>query len=236
MKADSSIVYSDYIGSNVEIRDYAVIYKYAKLKNNVIIGEHSVIGRSATPTSVMKKELSKIKETIIHEGVSICSNVIIYEDVIIGKGSLVGDNSSIMPNVRIGEEVLISRGVTVNTEVTIGNNTRIMDNSHITGRVSIGKNVFISVGVSMANDNLFGKNGYDDNVIGATIEDYVSVGVGSIILPGVKIGKGSIIAAGSVVKKDVPEYVVVAGNPAKIVSKVPTSMRRTESLGDGEND
>ncbi|MGG3284296.1 DapH/DapD/GlmU-related protein [Paenibacillus solani] len=226
MKADSSIVYSDHIGSNVELRDYSIVYKYARIQDNVIIGEHSVIGRSATPTSVMKKELSKIKETIIHEGVSICSNVIIYEDVIIGKGSLIGDNSSIMPNVNIGEEVLISRGVNINTEVTIGNNTRIMDNSHITGRVSIGNNVFISVGVTMANDNLFGLNGYDDKVSGATIEDYVSVGVGSIILPGVRIGKGSIVAAGSVIKKDVPDYVIVAGNPAKIVSKVPSSMRR----------
>lgn len=59
MKADSSIVYSDNIGSNVEIRDYAIIYKYAKVNDNVIIGEHSVIGRSATPTSVMKKRTVK---------------------------------------------------------------------------------------------------------------------------------------------------------------------------------
>lgn len=228
MKADSAIIYSSNIGSNVEIRDLAIVYEHVTLDNNVTIGEHSVIGRSATPTSVMKKALSKIKETIIGDNVSICSNVILYEDVIIGRESLIGDNSSIMPNVRIGNEVLVSRGVTINTEVTIGDYSRIMDNSHITGRVNIGSHVFISAGVTMANDNLFGKHGYDENVIGAIIEDYVSVGVGSIILPGVKIGKGSIVAAGSVVKKDVPEHVVVSGNPARIVSKVPSSMRRCD--------
>lgn len=223
---ESAKVYSDKIGSNVEIRDYAIIYGHATLGNDVVIGEHSVIGRSTTPTTVVKKQFSSKKETVIEDGVSICSNVIVYEDVTIGKDSLVGDNSSIMPSVEIGEHVLISRGVTINTEVKIGNNTRIMDNTHITGRVTIGSNVFISVGVTMANDNLFGKNGYDEKVFGAIIGDYVSIGVGAVLLPGISIGEGSIIAAGSVVKKDVPQHVIVAGNPAKIVSKVPTSLSR----------
>jgi len=136
-----------------------------------------------------------------------------------------------MPNVRIGQNVLISRGVTINTEVEIGDNSRIMDNSHITGRVKIGKHVFISVGVTMANDNLFGKQGYDEQVFGAIINDYVSIGVGAIIMPGVKIGEGSIVAAGSVVKKDVPEHVIVSGNPAKVITKVPSHMSRSSNGG-----
>lgn len=49
------------------------------------------------------------------------------------------------------------------------------------------------------------------------IEDNVWVGAGAIILPGVTIHKNSIIGAGSVVTKDVPENVVVAGNPAKVI-------------------
>ena len=55
--------------------------------------------------------------------------------------------------------------------------------------------------------------GISANII---INDGVWIGMNSIILPGVNIGKKSIIAAGSVVTRDVPEYSMVAGNPAKI--------------------
>ena len=52
------------------------------------------------------------------------------------------------------------------------------------------------------------------------IEDDVLIGCQSIILSGVKIGKCSVVAAGSVVTKDVPEYTVVAGNPAKLLRTI----------------
>lgn len=46
------------------------------------------------------------------------------------------------------------------------------------------------------------------------------IGVGAIILPGVVVGEGAIVAAGSVVSQDVPEFTVVAGNPARMVKKL----------------
>ncbi len=53
--------------------------------------------------------------------------------------------------------------------------------------------------------------------ISVTIEDDVWIGSRVIILPGIKIGKGSIIGAGAVVTKDVPEYSIVGGVPAKLI-------------------
>jgi acetyltransferase-like isoleucine patch superfamily enzyme len=49
------------------------------------------------------------------------------------------------------------------------------------------------------------------------------IGGNSIILPGVTIGKGVTVGAGSVVTKDVPDFVVVVGNPARILKKIPVS-------------
>lgn len=227
MISDTAKIYSTSIGVNVNILDFAVVYHTVTLGDSVAIGEHSVIGRSARPTSAIVRDLSLIDcKTEIKSDSSICANVTIYEGVLIGSNTLIGDNSSILSNVSLGDAVLISRNVTINSFVTVGNRTRIMDNSHITGRVTIGDNVFISVGVMMANDNTFGKHGYNENVQGAKIEDYVSIGVGAIIMPNIHIGYGSVVAAGSVVKCNVPEGVIFAGNPAKFVSKVPKFMKR----------
>ena len=53
-----------------------------------------------------------------------------------------------------------------------------------------------------------------------TVEDRVWIGAGAIILPGVTIGEGAMVAAGSVVTRDVPPRMVVAGNPARVIRSV----------------
>lgn len=54
-----------------------------------------------------------------------------------------------------------------------------------------------------------------------TLKKGCVVGMGSIVMPGVVVGEGAIIAAGSVVTKDVPSYVIVGGNPAKVLKEIP---------------
>ncbi len=56
--------------------------------------------------------------------------------------------------------------------------------------------------------------------MGATIEDYVTLGANSIVIPGIKVGTGAIVGAGAVVTRDVPPYTIVAGNPAAFIKKV----------------
>jgi acetyltransferase-like isoleucine patch superfamily enzyme len=52
------------------------------------------------------------------------------------------------------------------------------------------------------------------------IEEGAWIAIGAIILPGVCVGRGAIVAAGAVVSKDVPEFTIVAGNPARVAGKV----------------
>jgi len=228
MISKSAIIYTEDTPLNLTVLDLSIIYKDVVLGSNVRIGEHCVIGRNPTPTRAMVGGYSDFSKVVIGNDVAITAGVIIYGDVEIGDDSLIGDHVSIMSRVKIGKKVLLSRNVTINSDVIIKDNTRIMDNSHITGRSQIGSNVFISVGVSMANDNSFGKFGLNEDVKGATIGNYVSIGPGSIILPNVKIGEGSIIAAGSVVKNDIPPGMIASGNPAIVVCKVPKYMQRNK--------
>lgn len=217
-------IYSKSISNTATILDYAVIYENVQISDGVTVGEHNVIGKVPTPTSIMLKNLDLLHVlTTIGENCRLCSHVTVYSNVVIGDNCLLGDNVSIFTDVKIGKNVIISRNVTINSETEIGNNVRIMDGSHVTGRTKIGDSVFISTGVFMANDNFFGKFGYNEECMGPTLGDNVSIGVGVILLPNVTIGRGSIIAAGSVVKNDIPDCVLAAGNPAKVITKLPNN-------------
>jgi len=221
--AKSAVIYEGVkIGKNVTIKDFVVIYPGVEIKDNVEIMEGAVIGRvpkGAKATS--RKTIGEYKTVIIGEDSVISPHVIIYTDVSIGKGTLIGDGASIREKCIIGDQCIISRLVSVNYNTKIGNKTKIMDNSHITGNMIIGENVFISVLVATTNDNNIGSKEYDESYIkGAIIEDNVSIGAAANILPGVHIGNGCIIGASALVSKDVPPNKVVMGIPGKVVRDV----------------
>lgn len=91
-------------------------------------------------------------------------------------------------------------------------------------KVRIGDNVFIApnVGIYTAGHPLDSRrrNQGLEYALPVTIGDDVWIGAGVNILPGVSIGKGSVIGAGAVVLKDVPDGVLVAGNPARIIRAI----------------
>lgn len=91
-------------------------------------------------------------------------------------------------------------------------------------KVIIGDNVYFAPNVAVYTAGhpihpVMRESGYEYG-IGITIGDNVWVGGNSVILPGVHIGSNSVIAAGSVVTKDVPEWVVAGGNPCRIIRKI----------------
>jgi UDP-3-O-[3-hydroxymyristoyl] glucosamine N-acyltransferase len=109
--------------------------------------------------------------------------------------------------IKIGEETGLS-GTTIcaAVSVSIGNQCLIGAN------VTITDTDFHPIKPQNRRHN---SNPADIGALPVTISDNVFIGAGSIILKGVSIGKNSVIGAGTVVTKDVPENVIVAGNPAK---------------------
>lgn len=126
--------------------------------------------------------------------------------------------------VNIGKYSTVHPSSIVHRNVTIGNNTSVSRNLIITNRtrqVIIGNHVIIGDGVKilLESHNIDSPNW--ENIRSPhplEIGDYVWICPYSTILPGVKrIGKGAVIGSGSVVAKDVDDYEVVGGNPAKVL-------------------
>ena len=124
----------------------------------------------------------------------------------IGKGSFIMKKNYILnPNrLTMGTYSHINRGCTIDCRgnITIGNN------------VSISHGVYIMTG---SHDHQ-AKN-FIGRFLPITIEDYAWIGVGAVILQNVHIGKGAVICAGAVVTKDVGDYEIVGGVPAKKIGE-----------------
>lgn len=123
-----------------------------------------------------------------------------------------------------GNNINIGVGARIHKNTILGNNSGIGRGCEITNAVTIGDNVLMGPNVYILTQNhnfenteqLIREQGFQETK-SVEIGDNVWIGARVIILPGVHIGSGSIIGAGSIVTKDIPQNVVVAGNPAKII-------------------
>jgi maltose O-acetyltransferase len=130
-----------------------------------------------------------------------------------------------------GKQVyILGRFTVVNRKnVHVGRNCAINHDVFLLGRdeIRIGNNVILSTRCMLLDAGFdvdkylsFDTPDYEYKKSYIHIEDNVWIGAGAIVLPRVTVGRNSIIAAGAVVTKDVPPYVVVAGNPAKIIREL----------------
>jgi acetyltransferase-like isoleucine patch superfamily enzyme len=168
-------------------------------------------------------------------------------DQVINSGSFfypeasVENHKGIPAKIRIGKDTHIRGQLLVfkyGGEIEIGNNSYIGEGTRVWSgeKIVIGNNVLISHNVNIVDTNSHELDSTERAVrykklIEAgpwenkgsiltspiVIQDDCWISFGAIILKGITIGKGAVVAAGSVVTKDVPDYAVVAGNPARIV-------------------
>jgi acetyltransferase-like isoleucine patch superfamily enzyme len=149
-----------------------------------------------------------------------------------GKGSIIRGMSKIdlfpFNNFTLGKHTVIEHFSTVNNgvgDVTIGEYSFIGTSNVIIGPVIIGNRVMTAQNVVISGMN----HSYKDVDLPPTIQpvttsqitiaDNVWIGANCVIIPGISIGHHSVIGAGSVVTKDIPDYCVAVGNPARLVKR-----------------
>lgn len=143
----------------------------------------------------------------------------VHETVALGEGSVVWGGACVMSGTTLGPRCSVGRLTEIGRGCEIGESTRIGYSVFIPNRTRIGRYVFIGPRVTMTDDKRPSVIKEFYRPAPPVIEDHAAIGAGAVILPGVRIGRGALVGAGAVVTKDVESWSVVAGNPARPMTR-----------------
>jgi acetyltransferase-like isoleucine patch superfamily enzyme len=205
-----------------EIHPTAVVHPGTVLGEGVKVLEHAVVGKqpSLSPRSTAKRD--PLEPTVIGDGTIVSTGAIVFAGSRIGARVILGDQSCVRERVTVGDDVVIGRGSLVENDTTIGALTKIQADAYITAYSTLEEQVFIAPCVVTTNDNFMGRTERRHELVaGPTIRRGARVGGGAVLLPGIEIGEEAFVGAGAVVTKNVPARMLVVGNPARVVRKVP---------------
>lgn len=202
------------IGNNVKIGDNTIIYDNVEIGDNTIISNDCVVGEPLN--DYYYSDNYQNPKTLIGEGSLIRSHAIIYAGNILGKDFSCGHRVTIRENTEFGDSCRLGTLCDIQGHSKFGNNCWLHSNVHIGQGSKIGNFVFIYPYVVFTNDPTPPSN----LCIGPSVDDYSQIAVFSVLLPGVKVGKHCLIGAGSIVSRDVEDYQLVLGNPAKKIKHV----------------
>ena len=158
---------------------------------------------------------------------------------VIDSGTKIWHEVQVREGVRIGRNCVVGKGSYIDFNVLVGDNVKIQNGCYVYHGATLEDGVFLGPGVVLTNDkfpraiNPDGSLKTDDDwVVGKTlVKRGASLGARAVVLPEVTIGVFAMVGAGAVVTKDVPDYGLVIGNPARLVGFVCSCGAR---LNDGE--
>lgn len=147
-------------------------------------------------------------------------------DATIGDGSMIWNWTKVREAAVIGANVNLGQHVYVDHGVSIGDDSKIQNGVNVYSGVTIGSGVFVGPSVTFTND-LHPRATGDWEITETIVEDGASIGANATIVCGVRLGAGCMVGAGTVVVRDVPDGVLVVGNPARVVGPVSDHRERT---------
>ena len=152
-----------------------------------------------------------------NNSIFIAETAIVADPSLLGAGTHVWNWVQIMPDVKVGEKCNICNNCFIESGVTIGNNVKIKNNIALFSGVTIEDDVFL--GPNCVFTNVINPRSFisrKDEFRKTIIKQGASIGANATIVCGVTIGKYALIGAGSVITRDIPDYALVYGTPARI--------------------
>ena len=160
-------------------------------------------------------------------------------EAILGEGSAVWHLAQVREKAVLGKNCIVGRGAYVGTGVTMGDNCKLQNYALVYEPAVLGHGVFVGPAVVFTNDHYPRsvdpegqlKRGDDWEPVGVTVRDGASIGARAVCVAPVTIGRWAMVAAGAVVVKDVPDYALVAGVPARRIRWVGRAGAPLEQAG-----
>ncbi|MDQ1684547.1 MAG: UDP-2-acetamido-3-amino-2,3-dideoxy-glucuronate N-acetyltransferase [Frankiaceae bacterium] len=159
----------------------------------------------------------------------------------LGDGTTVWHLAQVREGARLGRDCIVGRGAYVGTGVQLGDNCKLQNYALVYEPAVLEDGVFVGPAAVLTND-LYPrsidpdgklKRGDDWEAVGVTIRQGASIGARAVCVAPVTIGRWATVAAGAVVTKDVPDFALVAGVPARRIRWVGRAGVPLEETGDG---
>jgi UDP-2-acetamido-3-amino-2,3-dideoxy-glucuronate N-acetyltransferase len=144
-------------------------------------------------------------------------------DVSIGPRTSVWNRAVLRKGASLGAECIIGRDVFIDEGVHLGDRVKVQNGALVYHGVSVGNGVFIGPGAILTNDRFPRAitasgglaRGDDWTLSPIDLREGCSIGAGAVVVAGTVVGRFATVGAGAVVTRDVPDYALVAGNPAR---------------------
>ncbi len=204
-----------------DVHPSAIVYQGTVLGEGVRVLENAVVGKQPSLGASSTARRDPLPPTTIGAGTVISTGAIVFAGASIGANCIVGDQSCIRERVTMAGDCILGRGSLIENDTTVGAGTRIQAEAYITAYSTLEEDVFIAPCVVTTNDNFMGRTEKRRSLMqGPTIRRGARVGGGAILCPGIEIGEEAFVGAGAVVTKDVPARKLVVGSPARVLRDV----------------
>lgn len=152
----------------------------------------------------------------------------VSDEARVGEGTKIWHLAQVREGADVGSNCIVGRGAYIGPGVKVGNNSKIQNYALVYEPAVLGQGVFIGPAVTLTNDtypravNPDGslKSAHDWDAVGVTIHDGASIGARAVCVAPLTVGRWATVAAGAVVVKDVPDFALMVGVPARRVGWV----------------
>ncbi len=196
------------IGENVQIGPFSQIHDSVEIGDGSIIENHCIIGY---PTGLARKP-----RLIIGSQSHVRSHSVFYQGSVFGNKLVTGHHVTARENINAGINLQIGTLCDLEGDLQIGDYVRLQSNVFMGKYSVLGNFVWLFPYVVITND----PHPPSDYFLAVEVHDFAAIGADSVLLPGIRIGEHSLVGANSLVTRDVPDFQVVAGSPARIICHV----------------